>query len=41
MISYNRALEITQCESVETTLRTRRVLWAGALIEMSGGRLPK
>ena len=29
MISYNRALEITRCESIETTLRTRRRLWAG------------
>ena len=41
MISYNRALEITRCESIETTLRTRRLLWAGAPIRMSGGRLPK
>ena len=39
--SYNRALEITRCESIETTLRTRRRLWAGTLIRMSGGRLPK
>ena len=39
MTSYNRALEITGCESIETTLRTRRRLWAGALIRMSGGRL--
>ena len=41
MTSYNRALEITQYESIETTLRTRRLLWAGALIRMSSGRLPK
>ena len=41
MTSYNHALEITGCESIETTLRTRRLLWAGALIRMSGGRLPK
>ena len=41
MTSYNRALEITRCESIETTLRTRRLLWAGALLRMSGGRLPK
>ena len=41
MTSYNRALEITGCESIETTLRTRRLLWAGALLRMSGGRLPK
>ena len=26
MTSYNRALEITGCESIETTLRTRRLL---------------
>ena len=42
MGSYNRALEITGCESIETTLRTRRLLlWAGTLLRMSGGRLPK
>ena len=41
MTSYNRALEINQCESIETTLRTRRLLWAGTLLRMSGGRLPK
>ena len=41
MTSYNRALEITRCESIETTLRTRRLLWAGANIPMSGERLPK
>ena len=41
MTSYSRALEITGCESIETTLRSRRLLWAGTLIRMSGGRLPK
>ena len=42
MTSFNRALEITGCESIETTLRTRRLLlWAGTLLRMSGGRLPK
>ena len=41
MTSYNRALEITGCESIEVTLRTRRLLWAGTLIRTSGGRLPK
>ena len=41
MTSYNRALEITQCESIETTLRTKRLLWAGAHIRMSGRRLAK
>ena len=38
MTSYNRALEIAGCESIETTLRTRRFLWAGMLIRMSGCR---
>ena len=41
MTSYNRALEITRCESIETTLRTRRLMWAGTLLRMSGGQLPK
>ena len=41
MISYNRALEITGCESIETTLRTRRLLWAGTLLRISSERLPK
>ena len=40
MTSYNRAIEITRCESIESTLRTRRLLCAGAFIRMSGGRLP-
>ena len=39
--SYNRVLEITGCESIETMLRTRKLLWAGALLQMSGGRMPK
>ncbi|CAN0168713.1 unnamed protein product [Ascophyllum nodosum] len=37
----NRALEITGCDGIETRLRTRRLLWAGTLIRMSGRRLPK
>ena len=41
MTSYNRALEITRRESIETTLCTRRFLWAGTLLRISGGRLPK
>ena len=40
-LSYNRALELTGCESIETTVRTRRLLWAGALIRMDDRRLPK
>ena len=38
---YNGAFEITGRESIETTFRTRRLLWAGTLIRMSCGRLPK
>ena len=41
MTSYNRNLEKTRCESTETTLRTKILLWAGTLLRMSGGRLPK
>ena len=41
MTSYNRALEITGCESIETTLQERRRLRAGTLLRMSGGWLPK
>ena len=41
MTSYSRALEITRCECIETKLRMRSFLWAGALIRLSGGRLPK
>ena len=40
MTSYNHALEITGCESIETTLRTRRRLGAETLLRMNGGRLP-
>ena len=29
MTSYNRALKITRCESIETTLRTSKLMWAG------------
>ena len=41
MTCFNHALEITRCESIETMLRTRRLLWAGTLIRMSSTRLPK
>ena len=33
--------EVTQCESIETKLPTKRLLWAEALFRMSGGLLPK
>ena len=41
VLSYNRALELTGRESIETTLRARRLLWAGALIRMDDGWHPK
>ena len=41
MTSYNCALEITRCESIETMLRKKRLLWVRTLIRMSGERLPK
>ena len=41
VLSYNRALELTGCESIEATLRARRLLWTGALTRMDDGRLPK
>ena len=39
--SYNCVFEMTGCESIETTLRTRRILWAETFIRMSGRQLPK
>ena len=40
MTSYNRALKMTRCESIQTALRTRRLfVGGGALIRISGGRL--
>ena len=41
MTSYNRVLEIIGGESIETTLHRRRLVRAGVLIRMNGGRLPK
>ena len=42
ILSYKDALQRTQCESIETTIRTtRRLLWAGALLRMGDHRLPK
>ena len=36
--SYNRALEITGCDSIDTTLRTRRLLWVGKFLRMTSER---
>ena len=40
MVETRRTHKYTQTHT-ETTLRTRRLLWAGAFIRMSNGRLPK
>ena len=41
ILSYHLALQRTGCESIETTVRTRRLLWAGALTRMDDHRLPR
>ena len=41
ILSYKDDLQRTECESIETTVRTRRLLWAGALLRMGDTRLPK
>ena len=41
VLSYKDALQRTECESIETTVRTRRLLWAGAVFRMGDHRLPK
>ena len=41
ILSYKDALQRTECETIETTVRTRRLLWAGALLRMGDYRLPK
>ena len=40
ILSYKDALQRTQCESIETTVRTRRLFWVGALLRMGDHRLP-
>ena len=38
ILSYKDALQRTKCESIETTTRTRRLLWVGALLRMGDQR---
>ena len=40
LMSYAKALKKAQCESVETTIRKRRFLSAGAVQRMTNERLP-
>jgi len=39
-LSYAKALRITRCESIETTIRKRRLFFAGAVVRQHEGRLP-
>ena len=41
ILSYKDALQRTQCESIEATVRTRRLLWTWALLRMGDHKLPK
>ena len=41
IFSYNDVLHRTEGESIETSMRTRRLLWSGALLRMGDHRLPK
>ena len=40
-LSYAQALKKTGCQSVEATIRQRRLLFAGAMVRQPAGRLPK
>ncbi len=41
LIAYHELLERTDCESIEATIRRRRLLWAGKIVRMDDSRLPK
>ena len=42
ILSYKGASQRTGCERIETNVRTRRLLWSGALLRMGDhNRLPK
>ena len=41
ILSYKDTLQQTECESIETTMHMRKLLWAGALLRMGDHRLPK
>ena len=40
-LSYAKALKKTRCESIEATIRKRRILFAGAVARQNEGRLPR
>ena len=39
-LSYAKVLKNTKCESIETTIRKRRLFFAGAMLRQNKGRLP-
>ena len=41
ILSYKDVFQRTECESIETTVRTRRLWCAGAVLRMGDHRLPK
>ena len=41
ILSFKNTPQRTECESIETTICTRRLLWSGALLRMGDHRLPK
>eukprot|EP00903_Cladosiphon_okamuranus_P015101 g13968.t1 len=41
VLSYAQALKLAGCQSVEATIRKRRLLFAGAMARQPDGRLPK
>ena len=41
ILSNKDALQRTGCDSIEATVRTRKLLWSGALLRMGDHRLPK
>ena len=41
ILSYKYALQQTECESIEATVRTRRLLWSEALLRKGGHSSPK
>ena len=41
ILSYKDALRRTECKSIETTVRTRRLLLSAALLRMGDHRVPK
>jgi hypothetical protein len=41
LLAYHEVLARTKCQSIETTILRRRLIWAGKLVRMEDSRLPK